>query len=621
MESSELRQKYLDFFKEKGHTIISPASLIPENDPTVLFTTAGMHPLVPFLLGEKHPGGKRLVDCQPCIRTDDIDEVGDSTHHTFFEMLGNWSLGDYFKEGAIKMSWEFLTSKKWLNLDKNRIAASVFAGDQDASFDQEAFDIWKGIFEENDIPVARIAKLPKKNNWWGPAGESGPCGPDTEMFYWTGKEKNIPQSFNDDNSLWVEIWNDVFMQYFKDLEGKFSILSQQNVDTGMGLERTLSAINGLGDDYKTDLFWPIIEEIEKLSGKKYDDYKKEFRIIADHIKAATFIIGDRRGVEPSNVKQGYVLRRLIRRAIIKGKTIGLPKIFLIILIEKVMEIYGDFYSELRDKKNYITDVVKKEEEKFEKTLEQGLKILNTQLVIREYIPGKEIKDIPDVSPIEGVPGFTPSDLTGKWLFNLYQTFGFPLELSLEEIEKMRSIDRLDLDRLKIEFKEELKEHQELSRTASAGMFKGGLADAGIQATKYHTATHLLLAALREVFGDNVFQRGSNITAERMRFDFSHPQKLTPEELKRVEEIVNQKIKDDLPVVCAEMGLDEAKQKGMMGIFENKYGEKVKTYAIGEFSKEICGGPHINKTSELGHFKIIKEEASSAGVRRIKAVLE
>jgi alanyl-tRNA synthetase len=581
MKSSELRKKFLDFFKEKGHTIISPASLIPENDPTVLFTTAGMHPLVPFLLGEKHPGGKRLVDCQPCIRTDDIDEVGDSTHHTFFEMLGNWSLGDYFKEGAIKMSWEFLTSKKWLNLEKNRIAVSVFAGDQDASFDQEAFDIWKGIFEENDIPVARIAKLPKKNNWWGPAGESGPCGPDTEMFYWTGKEKNIPQSFNDDNSLWVEIWNDVFMQYFKDLEGKFSILSQQNVDTGMGLERTLSAINGLGDDYKTDLFWPIIEEIEKLSGKKYEDFQKEFRIIADHIKAATFIIGDRRGVEPSNVGQGYVVRRLIRRAIRYGKTLYLPENFLVALIEKVMEIYGDFYTELKLKKDYIIDVVKKEEEKFEKTLEQGL---------REFEKGRDA-------------------------FTLYTTYGFPIELTLE-IAKERNIE-INMEK----FKEELKKHQELSRTASAGMFKGGLADAGIQATKYHTATHLLLAALREVLGDHIFQRGSNITQERMRFDFSYPQKMTQEEIKKVEDIVNQKIREDIPVVCSEMALDEAKNKGITGIFENKYGDKVKTYSIAEFSKEICGGPHIKRTSELGKFKITKEESSSAGVRRIKAVLE
>jgi alanyl-tRNA synthetase len=604
MQSSELRQKYLDFFKDKRHTIISPASLIPENDPTVLFTTAGMHPLVPFLLGEKHPGGKRLADCQPCIRTDDIDEVGDSTHHTFFEMLGNWSLGDYFKEEAIKMSWEFLTSKKYLNLDKKRLAVSVFAGDADAPFDQEAFDIWKVIFEENDIPVARIAKLPKKNNWWGPAGESGPCGPDTEMFYWTGDKNSIPDSFNDDNALWVEIWNDVFMQYFKDLEGKFSILPQQNVDTGMGLERALSAINGLGDDYKTDLFWPIIEETEKLSGKKYDDYKKEFRIIADHIKAATFIIGDRRGVEPSNVKQGYVVRRLIRRAIRHGKTLGLPEDFLVSLIEKVMEIYGDFYKELKEKKDYIINVVEKEEEKFEKTLEQGLKELDRLFPIGE---AQRIE-----SGIE-MKAFNRVD-AGK-AFYVYQTHGFPLEMIQEELAKRC----LKVDGK--EFQEELKKHQELSRTASAGMFKGGLADAGIQATKYHTATHLLLAALREVLGGNVFQRGSNITAERMRFDFSHSQKLTPEELKKVEDIVNQKIKDDLPVVCVEMGLDEAKNKGMMGIFENKYGEKVKTYAIGEFSKEICGGPHINKTSELGHFKIIKEEASSAGVRRIKAVLE
>jgi alanyl-tRNA synthetase len=612
MTSKELRQKYLDFFRENGHAIINPASLIPENDPTVLFTTAGMHPLVPFLLGEKHAGGKRLADCQPCIRTDDIDEVGDVTHHTFFEMLGNWSLGDYFKEEAIKMSWNFLTSPKYLSLDKNKIAVSVFAGDNDAPLDQEAFNIWKNVFEENKIPVERIAKLPKKNNWWGPAGESGPCGPDTEMFYWSGDDNKVPESFNDDNSLWVEIWNDVFMQYFKGLEGKYSTLSQKNVDTGMGLERTLSVINDLGDDYKTDLFSPIISEIEKLSGKKYENFQKEFRIIADHIKAVVFIIGDRRGVEPSNVKQGYVVRRLIRRAIRYGKTLGLPENFLAALIEKVIEIYGDFYTDLKSKKNYIIDVVKKEEEKFEKTLEEGLKEFNKWY--REPVSGF-VESKEDEKKITEEAMESQKKIPGSIAFRLYTTYGFPIEL-IREIAKEREII-VDERGFEIEFKK----HQELSRTASVGMFKGGLADAGMQATKYHTATHLLLAALRQVLGDHIFQRGSNITAERMRFDFSHTQKMTAEEIKEVEGIVNQKIKDDLPIVCREMSLDDARKENMTGIFESKYGEKVKTYSISEFSREICGGPHVEKTSELGKFKITQEESSGSGIRRIKAVLE
>lgn len=574
MNSQKLRQDFLNFFKEKRHTIIPWASLLPENDPTALFTTAGMHPLVPFLLGEKHPGGKRLANVQICIRTDDINEVGDDVHHTFFEMLGNWSLGDYFKEEAIKLSFEFLTKELEIPLEK--LAVSCFAGDNDAQRDGESSKIWESL----GIKKERIAFLPKKDNWWGPAGQTGPCGPDTEMFYWSEKE-SAPAEFDPGDKRWVEIWNDVFMQYFKNMDGKYEPLPQKNVDTGMGLERTLSALNGLGDDYRTDVFWPIIQETEKLSGKKYEDYKKEFRIIADHIRAATFIIGDRRGVEPSNVKQGYVVRRLIRRAIRYGKTLALKEDFLSDLVIKVIEIYGNFYIEIKSKENYIIDVIKKEQEKFEKTLEQGLK---------EFEKGRDA-------------------------FILYTTYGFPIELTLE-IAKERGIN-IDVKK----FEEELKKHQELSRTASAGMFKGGLADAGEQAVKYHTATHLLLAALREVLGDHVFQRGSNINAERMRFDFSHPQKMTPEEIKKVEDIVNQKIKEDLPVVCQEMPLDEAKNRKIMGVFENKYGERVKTYAISEFSKEICGGPHVKKTSELGKFRIIKEESSASGVRRIKAVLE
>ena len=576
MTSLELREKFLNFFKEKKHAVIPSASLIPENDPTVLFTTAGMHPLVPFLLGEKHPAGRRLANVQICIRTDDIDEVGDEIHHTFFEMLGNWSLGDYFKTDAIKLSFEFLTDKKWLGIGKEKLAISIFEGDKDAPRDEESKKVWLslGISEE------RIKGLPKKENWWGPAGEIGPCGPDTEMFYWVG-EGSAPKEFDPKDKKWVEIWNDVFMEYFKNMDGRYEPLSQKNVDTGMGLERMLSAINGLADDYRTDVFWPILQEIEKASGKKYEENKKEFRIIADHVKAATFIIGDENGVEPSNLGQGYVVRRLVRRAIRYGRILNLPKYFLISLIQKIVGIYGKSYPYLKRKENDIVTIIQKEEEKFEKTLGEGLK---------QFEKGLDA-------------------------FELYTTYGFPLELTMELArERGKTVDVE-------EFNRKFKEHQKLSRTASAGMFKGGLADTGKQAIKYHTATHLLLAALRQVLGTHVFQRGSNINAERLRFDFFHPQKMTREQIKKVEDIVNQKIKEDLPVICQETTLKEAKEKGATGVFETKYGEKVKVYGIGEFSKEICGGPHAERTSELGEFKILKEESSAAGVRRIRAILK
>ena len=576
MTSKELREKFLLFFKENNHTIIPSASLVPENDPTVLFTTAGMHPLVPFLLGERHPAGKRLANAQICIRTDDIDEVGDEVHHTFFEMLGNWSLGDYWKKETIEWSYEFLTDKKWLGLDKDKLAISVFAGDDDAKRDEESVKIWKNL----GIPEKRIAFLSKKDNWWGPAGEIGPCGPDTEMFYWAGKEK-APAEFNPRDGKWVEIWNDVFMEYFKNIDGRYESLPQKNVDTGMGLERVLSVLNGLDDDYKTDVFLPLLQEIEKLSGKKYEDNKKEFRIIVDHIKAAAFIIGDKNGVEPSNLGQGYVVRRLLRRAIRYGKMLDLPQYFLASLIQKVIEIYGKAYPEIKRKENDIITIVQKEEEKFEKTLEEGIKQFEKRLDA----------------------------------FELYTTYGFPLELTMEMAKEQGKNINVE------EFNRKFKEHQKLSRTASAGMFKGGLADTGEQAIKYHTATHLLLAALKEILGPHVWQRGSNINAERLRFDFSHPQKMTEAEIKKVEELVNQKIKEDLPVICKETTLEEAKAKGATGIFEEKYGKIVKVYAIGEFSKEICGGPHVKRTSELGHFKIIKEESSAAGVRRIRAILK
>jgi alanyl-tRNA synthetase len=604
MTANELRQKYLDFFKSKGHAIISSASLLPENDPTVLFTTAGMHPLVPYLLGEKHPGGSRLVDAQKCIRTGDIDEVGDATHHTFFEMMGNWSLGDYFKQEAITWSWEFLTDSAWLALDSKLLAVSVFVGDQDAPFDQESFAIWQGL----GLPTERIAKLPKKNNWWGPAGQSGPCGPDTEIFYWTGDPQTVPSSFNDDNPLWVEIWNNVFMQYFKDVDGNFRLLEQKNVDTGLGLERVMAVLNG-SDNYQTELFWPIIKRIEELSGQVYNsspEITRSIRIIADHIKASVFIIGDQKGVSPSNVGQGYVVRRLLRRAIVRAGKIGIDVknniSWIAELTSAVLSIYALTYPELQDNSNFINEEIIKETEKFQRTLENGLKEFDKLQVNNNCLSGSDA-------------------------FRLYQSYGFPLELSLE-IAQERGW-RIDRDG----FFQELQKHQELSRTASAGKFKGGLADHSEETTKLHTAAHLLLAALRRVLGDHVAQRGSNITSERLRFDFSHTEKMSPEQIKTVENLVNEAIGKSLTVACEEISLLEAKNSGATGVFDSKYGETVKVYTVGRdngqnqatwddiFSREICGGPHVNNLRLLGNFKIQKEEASSAGVRRIKAVLE
>lgn len=633
MTSKELREKYLDFFKFKEHSIILSASLIPDNDPTVLFTTAGMHPLTPYLMGQKHPGGVRLANCQKCVRTNDIDEVGDATHHTFFEMLGNWSLGDYFKEEAIKMSWEFLTSPQWLKLDKNRLAVSVFAGDQDAPFDQEAFAIWKSL----GVPEKRIARLPKKNNWWGPAGLTGPCGPDTEMFYWVGDGKKIPDSFNDDNSLWVEIWNDVFMQYNKTADGGYELLKQKNVDTGMGLERILAVMNGLDDNYKTDLFKNLIFKIENLSSKTYEDspaVKKAMRIIADHLKAATFIMGDDKGIGPSNTDQGYVVRRLIRRAIRYGQQLGITSQSWTKEIAKIVaHDYRGIYPELSRNIDKVAELLKEEEAKFGKTLERGLKELE------KFKP--KFTSAVGIGSLSEKSGVIDYGLGGDDLFNLYATYGFPIELSLEEIKKMYrefnaekgiaivELPKDDEKRLLRQFYESLKKHQSLSRTASAGMFKGGLADASEATVKYHTAAHLLLAALKKVLGEHVIQKGSNITAERLRFDFSHKEKMTDEEKEKVENLVNQAIKQNLPVNCEEMRLAEAKTKGAQGVFETKYGERVKVYTIGDssagseppFSLEICGGPHVEKTGILGHFKIIKEESSSSGVRRIKAILQ
>lgn len=578
MERKELIKKYIEFFKSHNHAQIKNSSLIPENDPTVLFTTAGMHPLVPYLLGELHPQGKRLVNVQRCIRTGDIEEVGDTTHHTFFEMLGNWSIGDYFKEEAIKMSFKFLTET--LGLPINRLAVTVFEGDKNGPRDEESASIWESL----GIPKERIAYLSAEDNWWGPAGETGPCGPCTEMYYWKLNNVPAPKIYDPADDNWVEIWNDVLMEYNKDSNGNYNKATQQNVDTGMGLERTIAVLDGLEDNYLASMWQPIIKKIEELSRKSYNANKKAMRIIADHIKAATFIIND--GITPSNSDQGYVLRRLIRRAIRHGRILGLEN-FTPQIAESIYQLYDDYNLD----KEKINEELKKEEGFFLKTLEQGLK------VFEKITSGLK-------------------EISGKDAFLLYQSYGFPIEMT-EELALEKHL-RLDKDG----FKKALKEHQELSRTASAGKFKSGLADNSEATTKLHTACHLLNEALRQVLNDErISQRGSNITPERLRFDFNFDRKLTEEEKRGVEDLVNKKIQESLPVQMQEMSVSKAKELGAQGVFDDKYESKVKVYKIGDFSSEICAGPHVENTSELGHFKIKKEESSSAGVRRVKAVLE
>jgi alanyl-tRNA synthetase len=589
MKSSELRQKYLDFFASKGHAILPSASLIPENDPTCLFTTAGMHPLVPYLLGEKHPAGARLANCQKCVRTGDIEEVGDAIHLTFFEMLGNWSLGDYWKEEALSWSFEFLTKELGFPIEK--LAVSVFEGEEGgAPYDSEAYGIWQKL----GITEKRIAKLPRKNNWWGPAGQTGPCGPDSEMFYWTG-ETPAPEDFQAtcDDPLWVEVWNDVFMQYNKDEAGKYIPLTQTNVDTGMGLDRVAAILQGKSNVFESDAFAPIIAKIRELASTS--EIRSE-RIIADHLRAATFIIGDAKGITPSNVDAGYVLRRLIRRAIREARKLGFDfrETFTTQIAEVVISIFGSHYPELVQNSGKVLLALEKEENQFKKTLEKGEK------EIASYVEkgGK---------------------VDGEKAFYFYETYGFPLELTEEFLaEKNVKLENKEA------FEAALQKHQDASRTAAAGRFAGGLADNSAETTALHTAAHILLAALRKVLGNHVEQRGSNITAERLRFDFSHADKMTDAQKAEVEKIVNEAIEAKLPVVMEEMEIGAAKAAGAMGIFDSKYGEKVKVYTIGDpsnpISREICGGPHVTNTSELGKFQLKKEESSSSGVRRIKAIL-
>jgi len=593
LTANELREKFLSFFKEKGHAVIPSASIIPENDPTVLFTTAGMHPLVPYLLGEKHPEGKRLTNVQKCIRTGDIEEVGDTTHCTFFEMLGNWSLGDYFKKEAIAWSWEFLTSEKWLNIPKERIYISVFAGDEDAPRDMESYNYWLS----HGVDESHIFFLPKEHNWWGPAGTTGPCGPDTEMFYDTGKDKCSPGcSPACGCGKYVEIWNDVFMEYNKTAEGKYEPLGQKNVDTGMGLDRTIAVLQGVDSVYDTDLYKGIMDTIGKLSDREYrqdEDTIKAYRIVADHIRTSVFILGDQKGVTPSNVDQGYVLRRLIRRAIRFGLQIGIPEGSMPEIAQAVIDQYKDVYPELLENEAFVKQELSLEEERFQRTIKQGL---------REF--SKLIKRLgKDVQVIDG-----PS------AFRLYDTFGFPLEFTQElALENGYTVD---VDG----FEKSFRSHQAKSQSGAAQRFKGGLADSSEETTKLHTATHLLQAALRKVLGEEVTQRGSNITADRLRFDFNFPRKVNKEELNEIESLVNEYIEKDIEVTWEEMPIEKAKESGALGLFDSKYGNMVKVYTIEGISKELCGGPHVNRTGELGRFKIKKEESSSAGVRRIRAVL-
>ena len=582
MNAKELRDKYLEFFKSKGHVIIPSASLVPKDDPSVLFNTAGMQPLVPYLSGQPHPLGKRLVNIQKCIRTVDFDNIGDNTHHTFFQMLGNWSLGDYFKKETISWSFEFLTGKKWLNLPLKMLAFTVYEGDKNVPRDTESSNLWKSL----GVSAERIAFLGKDNFWI--AGESGPCGPSTEMFYWAG-DGEAPKKFDPNDNRWVEIWNDVFMQYHKGKDGSITPLKKNNVDTGMGFERTLAVLSGKKSAYETDLFQPVIKKIEQLSGKKYKDAQREMRIVADHVRAATFILGDGNNVTPSNLDRGYVLRRLIRRAVRYAKQIGLPDNSLSALAEIVVEEYGDYYTELNKNKPRIFEELQKEEEKFEKTLEKGLKEFEKMAV--------------------------QGDLSGKEAFLLFQSYGFPLEIT-EELADEKKI-KVNTE----EFLAEFQKHQELSRKGAEQKFKGGLADISNETIRLHTATHLLNEALRKVIDMKIKQKGSNITPERLRFDFSFDRKLTPEEVKKVEDEVNSVIHKHLPVICKEMTKEQAVKIGAEMEFGQKYPDKVTIYLIGDYSKEFCGGPHVKNTKELGKFKIIKEEACSAGVRRIKAVVE
>lgn len=588
MEKVDLKNIYLKFFEERGHKIIPSAPVIPENDPTCLFNTAGMQPLVPYLKGEPHPEGTRLTDVQKCFRTNDLDEVGDKTHHTFFEMLGNWSLGDYFKKESITWSFELLT--KYLKIPVEKLSVTVFKGNDIVPADNESADLWKSL----GIPENRIAFLGEDDNWWPNMELTGPCGPDTEIFYWRSDEE-VPSDFDPENDNWVEIWNNVFMQYNHKPDGTFEPLKNKNVDTGMGVERVVAVLEGQTDNYKSSIWTDLIKKIEEVSGKNYDDekYTRSMRIIADHIRAIVILSGDDAGIKPSNTDQGYILRRLIRRMIRYAKKldIDINSNWEQELAKVVIDEYKPYYKELERNEKAILEVLTNEKNKFNKTLEKGLREFEK---LTGNIEGTEIsKDI---------------------AFKLYDTYGFPIELT-EELAKEQGLT-VDIEG----FKKKFEEHQALSRKGAEQKFKGGLASTGEMETKYHTATHLLNAALKKVLGSHVHQKGSNITAERMRFDFSHDSKMTPEEKQQTEDLVNEYIKMAIPVEKLEMPKEEAIKMGAECEFIERYPDIVTVYKIGDVSTEICGGPHVSNTSELGKFKIKKEESSSAGVRRIKAVL-
>lgn len=584
MNARELKQKYIEFFISKGHVEIPSASLIPENDPTTLFISAGMHPLVPYLLGQPHPLGKRLCNVQKCVRTGDIDEVGDGFHHTFFEMLGNWSLGDYFKKEVISMSYEFLTDI--LKINPSNLHVTCFAGNNAV---KEKDEVSANQWLSHGIPNNRIHFL--SDNWWGPASITGPCGPDTEMFIDTSPDiPVVPFNQGNASGRYLEIWNDVLMQFNKNSDGSFSELTQKNIDTGMGVERTVAILSGFSDDYLTSIWQPIIQKIEEISSKKYQDNLRPFRIIADHIRTAVFMIAD--GVETSNKEAGYVLRRVIRRSIRQGKLLGIEKDFCSRVARSVLDNqqnYAGIYPELDQNKDKIISLLDQEEKKFRQTLNLGLQKIQQHISQNKTLSGIEA-------------------------FDLYQSFGFPIEMIEEELNK----NNLKLDRG--EFDQARDKHVEQSRTLSAGKFKSGLADHSEIITKYHTATHLLHAALRQILGTHVQQSGSNITSERLRFDFSHPEKLSTDQVKAVENLVNQKINESIPVTVENMKFIDAQKAGALAFFGAKYPEIVSVYSVGDFSKEVCTGPHVKNISELGKVSITKEESAGSGKRRLYASL-
>ena len=639
-----LRKEWLSFWKSKKHVVIPSAGVLPDNDPTALFHNSGMHPLVPFLMGESHPEGKRLANAQKCIRTGDIDEVGDAVHLTFFEMLGNWSLGDYHKSEQIEWSFEFLT--KVLKLPLEKLAVSVFKGDENAPRDEKSFRFWL----HHGIPRERIAFLDKKHNWWS-KGDIGPCGPDTEMFFWTGHDA-APKNFQDTHTdpHWVEIWNDVFMEFHRDENGVLHQLTQRNIDTGMGLERTVAVLNGFTSVYQTDTFATVLQKLSELAHNTEisqnpiadTETGKSARIIADHLRTATIILAD--GVAPSNTDQGYILRRLIRRAIRHGRKIGISGAFCNIIAKCVREKLGSAYPELVWNEKFVTEELEREEALFSKTLERGEKEFEklvhslsssfchsgSPLRIASDEEAKLLRkratqmgsEASGRNPVDKKNSFViarnevtkQSKIPGPAAFNLYETYGFPLEMTVELAhERNLTVDEAG-------FQKAFQDHQALSRAGSEQKFAGGLGDRSEETVKLHTATHLLHSALRKVLGPHVEQRGSNITPERLRFDFSHPDKMTPEQIAEVEKLVNDAIKADAPITCEETTVDAAKSAGAIGLFEHKYGDKVKMYTMGTFSREICGGPHVMHTGALGSFKILKEEASSRGIRRIKAVV-